>query len=419
MSDNNEPPQATLEAWSVPPFIMIASKLRRSKSVGAWPCLLGVELVMSHAWTVDAYLACRSAPGGKRGCGGQAVSPLASHQGQPGSIPGQVTGFSHALQESPNSPNISFRRCYIPTSITLICFPDLALKSSPNLFNHVTANYVQSQNHPFDVDVKRSGQGYPITPCLKISALKKCSPTHQDEPGSIPGQITPGFSQVEIVPDDAAGQRIYSGISHFPWSCISALRHSHLISPLSTVKSSIILVLIGYYALLSIHITHMHSLAFVLHPPLSSVFSADVLRCTRIFLITTNQSDKYHKNSLSSSYSSVYRRAWPRSRTFFICCIADENNYQKIFAHPLSIIRPAAKQRTGEWVCLEEKRVEVDGRPALLAGDEGTKYGGGHTPALSGGAMEEPKMAKDTSAPLVGWPPNYVDGEVKKTTKER
>ncbi|KAJ8872433.1 hypothetical protein PR048_026037 [Dryococelus australis] len=40
--------------------------------------------------------------------------------------------------------------------------------------------------------------------------------SHQGEPGSIPRRTTPGFSHVGIVPDDAAGRRVFSGISRFP-----------------------------------------------------------------------------------------------------------------------------------------------------------------------------------------------------------
>ncbi|KAJ8873688.1 hypothetical protein PR048_024520 [Dryococelus australis] len=78
------------------------------------------------------------------GSGGFAVSLLASHQGEPGSIPGRVTpmwgscrtmplvgGFSRGY---PVSPALSFRRCSLLTSITLIAYCDLAVKSHPNLF---------------------------------------------------------------------------------------------------------------------------------------------------------------------------------------------------------------------------------------------------------------------------------------------
>ncbi|KAJ8894243.1 hypothetical protein PR048_006855 [Dryococelus australis] len=57
-------------------------------------------------------------------------------------------------------------------------------------------------------------------------------------PGLIPCRITPGFSHVRIVSDDAAGRRFVSGISCFPRSCIPALLHSQLISPSSALKNS-------------------------------------------------------------------------------------------------------------------------------------------------------------------------------------
>ncbi|KAJ8882676.1 hypothetical protein PR048_014488 [Dryococelus australis] len=55
--------------------------------------------------------------------------------------------------------------------------------------------------------------------------------SHQGEPGSIPCRVTPGFSQVRIVPDDAAGWQIFSGISRFPHPFITALLHSYLNHP--------------------------------------------------------------------------------------------------------------------------------------------------------------------------------------------
>ncbi|KAJ8888441.1 hypothetical protein PR048_007931 [Dryococelus australis] len=44
-------------------------------------------------------------------------------------------------------------------------------------------------------------------------------------------RATPGFSRVGIVPDGAAGRRVFSGISRFPRPFISVLLHSYLISP--------------------------------------------------------------------------------------------------------------------------------------------------------------------------------------------
>ncbi|KAJ8891622.1 hypothetical protein PR048_004150 [Dryococelus australis] len=52
------------------------------------------------------------------------------------------------------------------------------------------------------------------------------SPPPQGEPGSIPGGVT-GFSHVGIVPDDAVGRRVFSGISRFPRPFVPAPLHIH------------------------------------------------------------------------------------------------------------------------------------------------------------------------------------------------
>ncbi|KAJ8890131.1 hypothetical protein PR048_009638 [Dryococelus australis] len=58
--------------------------------------------------------------------------------------------------------------------------------------------------------------------------------SNQGEPGSVPGWVT-GFSQAGIVPDDAVGLRVSSGISSFPHPFIPAPLHAHL-SPSSALK---------------------------------------------------------------------------------------------------------------------------------------------------------------------------------------
>ncbi|KAJ8881343.1 hypothetical protein PR048_017824 [Dryococelus australis] len=50
----------------------------------------------------------------------------------------------------------------------------------------------------------------------------------------------PRFSYIRIVPDDAAGQRVFSGISRFYHPFITALLHSHLPSPSSALKTSVL-----------------------------------------------------------------------------------------------------------------------------------------------------------------------------------
>ncbi|KAJ8872160.1 hypothetical protein PR048_025762 [Dryococelus australis] len=55
---------------------------------------------------------------------------------------------------------------------------------------------------------------------------------HQGEPGSIPDRVTPRFSHVGIVPDDAAGRWVFfSGIPCFPRPFIPSPLHTHLNHP--------------------------------------------------------------------------------------------------------------------------------------------------------------------------------------------
>ncbi|KAJ8898164.1 hypothetical protein PR048_003524 [Dryococelus australis] len=83
------------------------------------------------------------------GSGTTAISLLASRQGDPGSIPGRVAPdfrmwkscrtmplVGGSSRGSPVSPALSFRRCSILASITLIGSQDLDVKSRPNLFTH-------------------------------------------------------------------------------------------------------------------------------------------------------------------------------------------------------------------------------------------------------------------------------------------
>ncbi|KAJ8874832.1 hypothetical protein PR048_022721 [Dryococelus australis] len=62
-----------------------------------------------------------------------------------------------------------------------------------------------------------------------ISSLQSCiSEQLLGKPGSIPSERAPGFSLMVIVPEDAAGQRVFPGVSRFPRTCIPALLHTHL-----------------------------------------------------------------------------------------------------------------------------------------------------------------------------------------------
>ncbi|KAJ8882789.1 hypothetical protein PR048_014603 [Dryococelus australis] len=64
--------------------------------------------------------------------------------------------------------------------------------------------------------------------------------SHQGKLGSIPGGVASGFSQVGIVPDDAAGRRVFLGIFSFPNTCVPELLHTHLTPPSSALNTSML-----------------------------------------------------------------------------------------------------------------------------------------------------------------------------------
>ncbi|KAJ8891863.1 hypothetical protein PR048_004418 [Dryococelus australis] len=63
--------------------------------------------------------------------------------------------------------------------------------------------------------------------------------SHQGEPSSIPGRVTPGFSQVGIVQDDAVGRRVFSASSRFPSPYHSGNAPYSPQSPSSALKTSL------------------------------------------------------------------------------------------------------------------------------------------------------------------------------------
>ncbi|KAJ8868824.1 hypothetical protein PR048_030365 [Dryococelus australis] len=79
---------------------------------------------------------------------------------------------------------------------------------------------------PWKAEVKTAGPRIELGPSrMRLARL----------PPRRPELATPGFSQVGIVPDDAAGRRVFSGISRSP-PCIPVLFHSQFISPSSALK---------------------------------------------------------------------------------------------------------------------------------------------------------------------------------------
>ncbi|KAJ8885946.1 hypothetical protein PR048_012152 [Dryococelus australis] len=131
------------------------------------------------------------------------VSLLASHQGDPGSIPGRVTpdfrkckscytmslvgGFSRG---SPVSPALSFRCCPILISVILIGSHDLDVKSLR----------VRGQRLCQNTKAKTSVGHDGVMVRLLASRL--------GEPGSIPGGVAPRF----LARGNRAGQCRWSGV---------------------------------------------------------------------------------------------------------------------------------------------------------------------------------------------------------------
>ncbi|KAJ8870895.1 hypothetical protein PR048_027196 [Dryococelus australis] len=121
----------------------------------------------------------------------------------------------------PVSPALSFRRCSIFTSITLI--------GSQDLDDHdgSTARLARRSDEALGVRVSVAriapslldqGRAAELGPNLLVRQLA----THQGQPASISSGVAPGFSHVGIVLDDAACQRVFTGYSRFPRLCIPA-----------------------------------------------------------------------------------------------------------------------------------------------------------------------------------------------------
>ncbi|KAJ8872133.1 hypothetical protein PR048_025735 [Dryococelus australis] len=71
----------------------------------------------------------------------------------------------------------------------------------------------------------------PCTPDGKLVRAGCLLARRHGEPGSIPGWVTTRFSHAGIAQDDAAGRRVFSGISRFPLHFIPAQLHTHLNHP--------------------------------------------------------------------------------------------------------------------------------------------------------------------------------------------
>ncbi|KAJ8870218.1 hypothetical protein PR048_029234 [Dryococelus australis] len=138
----------------------------------------------------------------------RAISTLASHQGEPGSIPGRVTGFSQvgivpddavgrrSSRGSPVSP---------APSITLIGPQALAVKSHPNLFPPFPSRHLNLFENKmprcFVRETPKQARAFPTGSLRDFGAWKSC-------------------------PDDAAGWWVFSGFFRFPLSFVTAVLYT-------------------------------------------------------------------------------------------------------------------------------------------------------------------------------------------------
>ncbi|KAJ8873954.1 hypothetical protein PR048_024794 [Dryococelus australis] len=157
------------------------------------------------------------------------VNPRPVHSGfsQVGIMP-DAAANRRVFSGISRSPAPSFRRCSILTSLypyrllrprytgvpgsftTRVC-----VKNGRAIYRSVarTARSLKSPAQEQGLQETRGHGG------LAISLLA----SHQGDPGLIPGRVTPGFSHVGIVPDDAVSRRVFSGISRFPHPFILVL----------------------------------------------------------------------------------------------------------------------------------------------------------------------------------------------------
>ncbi|KAJ8870076.1 hypothetical protein PR048_029087 [Dryococelus australis] len=194
----------------------------------------------------------------------RAVIPIASHRGEPGSVPGRVTGFSHVLivpdnvvgrrvfGDLPFSPVPSFRCCSILTSIALIGSQDLAGFNRRAVENteekmslvprtpaaHASKMASLTSNARAVASARgdpRSSSAVTLQFLYTFSGITWAdySPPSKSNRVRFPARSLPGFPDVGTVPNDASGRRVSSGISRVLCTCIAALLHTHTASQIS------------------------------------------------------------------------------------------------------------------------------------------------------------------------------------------
>ncbi|KAJ8866954.1 hypothetical protein PR048_032816 [Dryococelus australis] len=112
---------------------------------------------------------------------------------------------------------------YVSSTAGLRLHPQEGKFSSATIIHHIDRFSVKFEFHRF------WGRGGTV---VRILA------SHQGKPGKFIGGDAPKFSHVVILPDNAASQRVFSGISHIPQRCIPPLLHTHFASPSLAIKNS-------------------------------------------------------------------------------------------------------------------------------------------------------------------------------------
>ncbi|KAJ8875827.1 hypothetical protein PR048_023728 [Dryococelus australis] len=112
----------------------------------------------------------------------------------------------------------------------------------PPFTEHYNASVAHTQRYVVASDEALPLSGGSARGILNDMLLNQILASYHGKPGSIPGSVTPGFSPAEIVPENAAGRRVFSGISRFPRPCLLAPLHSHLISSSSTLNTLLLRV---------------------------------------------------------------------------------------------------------------------------------------------------------------------------------
>ncbi|KAJ8868575.1 hypothetical protein PR048_030113 [Dryococelus australis] len=86
---------------------------------------------------------------------------------------------------------------------------------------------VQKDAYKQMADRKKVARVSEVLTLPRSGVVVRLHASHLGKPSSIPDVVAHGFLYIGIVPGDAAGQRVFSGISRFPHPCIMAPLHTH------------------------------------------------------------------------------------------------------------------------------------------------------------------------------------------------